>query len=178
MNGRKARNQTLTFFFSPGTNFVPARQNFWTSPTLFSQKVLRQYCSTEFAETWHGDADRLGLQMPKLKKWGRWIRSGARGDKVVIFGPKNSFSPLLSEQGRDKEFQRHIRVPCIRPHRLILTCLWGYWLSSERRGDPPWTTHPIPNFKIHFFSQPQIPAQTSNPGRKGALNYFQNLAKR
>ena len=138
---------------------------------------MRQTCSTEFAETWHEHVDWRVLQMPKLKNGGRWIRSGDKVDKVAIFGPKNSFSSLLSEQGRDKEFQRHIRVPCIRPHRLILTCIWRYSTSSERRGDPPWTTHPIPNFKIHFFSQPQIPAQTSNSGRKGALNYFQNLAK-
>lgn len=177
MNGRKARNQTLTFFFSPGTKFIPARPKFWQCPTLISQKVLRCIGSTELLQTWHEHANSLRLRMPKMKNGSRWIRLGARGDKMVIFGPKNSFSSLLSEQGRDKEFQRHIRVPCIELHRLTLACICRYPTSSERRGDPPWTTHPIPNFKIHFFSQPQILAQTSNSGWKGALNYFQILAK-
>lgn len=104
VNGRKARNQTLTNFFWPGTNFVPARPIFWQSPTLFSQKVLRQYCSMESSGDWCQGALWYSLSIAAEKEGGRWTRFGGIPRKPGKKRPKNSILSLPLKQGRDKEF--------------------------------------------------------------------------
>ena len=123
VNGRKARNQTLTKKNWPGTKFVPARPIFWECRKLFSPKGLRQTCSTDLGQNrWNG-ASWGALSICRKKEGGRWIRFGAIACELSKKRPKNSLSSLPPEQSRDKEFRHEssaLRVTLDRPiHQSI-----------------------------------------------------------